>query len=92
VAFLALPDPEMALARVAERVREGGHNVPKDVVRRRFGSGLRNFFALYQGVADTWQLFDNSGLAFHLIASGRAGEAPEIHDLEAWNNLMERQR
>lgn len=92
LAFLSLPNPEMAIARVAERVREGGHDVPEDVVRRRFASGLSNFFTLHQGVADTWQLFDNSELTFHQIASSRAGQPPDIYDVKAWNNLTEQQK
>lgn len=87
IVFLSLPNPEMALARVAERVREGGHDVPEDVVRRRFASGLRNFFTLYEGVGHTWQLFDSSGLTLRLIASGQDGEPPTLHDVDAWNNL-----
>jgi predicted ABC-type ATPase len=48
MAFLSLPTPELALARVAERVRQGGHDVPREVVRRRFVAGLRSFFSLYE--------------------------------------------
>jgi hypothetical protein len=44
LAFLSLPDPDLAVARVAERVRQGGHDVPEHVVRRRFITGLKNFF------------------------------------------------
>jgi predicted ABC-type ATPase len=92
VAFLSLPSPELALARVSERVRLGGHDVPQDVVRRRFGAGLRNFFALYQPVADSWQMFDNSDLnGPRLLASRRRDQSPEIIDANAWENLLEYQ-
>jgi len=91
LAFLSLSDPDLAVARVAERVRQGGHDVPEAVIRRRFTAGLRNFFALYQGIFDTWQMFDNSGATGpRLIGSGRAGERPHIVDVEAWTNLLER--
>ncbi len=60
LAFLSLSGPDLAVARVAERVRQGGHDIPEPVVRRRFASGLKNFFSLYQALADTWQMFDNS--------------------------------
>ncbi len=93
VAFLSLPNPDLAVARVAERVRGGGHDVPEAVVRRRFAAGLRAFFNLYSGFADSWQLLDNSkpeGLTE--IASRRSGEPPRIVDADAWNNLMEQQR
>ncbi len=58
--FLWLPNPEFALARVAERVRMGGHNVPDEIVRRRYNKGIRNFFRLYKPLADTWFFYDNS--------------------------------
>jgi predicted ABC-type ATPase len=59
--FLSLPTVEMALARVAERVRQGGHNVPEAIVRRRFVSGHRNFETRYRDAVDAWALYDNAG-------------------------------
>ena len=59
--FLQLPSPEMAIARVRQRVAAGGHNVPEDVIRRRFDAGLRNFDQVYKPLADEWVLYDNSG-------------------------------
>lgn len=49
------------MARVRQRVREGGHNIPEPVIRRRFTSGLRNFENLYKSAVDEWALYDNSG-------------------------------
>jgi predicted ABC-type ATPase len=93
LAFLSLPDADLAVARVAERVRQGGHGIPENVIRRRFSAGLWNFFALYQGLADTWQMFDNSAAGGpRLIASGRASESLEVLDAKAWARLMERKR
>lgn len=59
--FLALPDAEVAIARVAERVRQGGHHIPEKVIRRRFVSGLRNFEETYKRVVDAWAIYDNVG-------------------------------
>lgn len=59
--FLALPDVETAVARVAERVRQGGHDIPVPVIRRRFHAGRRNFDTLYKPLVDDWLLFDNAG-------------------------------
>ena len=59
--FLQLPTPEMATARVAQRVREGGHDVPEEVIRRRFDAGRRNFEQVYRDLVDGWILYDNSG-------------------------------
>lgn len=59
--FLSLPSDKMAIARVAERVRQGGHDVPKEFIRRRFAAGRANFDMLYRELADSWALYDNAG-------------------------------
>lgn len=59
--FLALPDAETAIARVAERVRQGGHHIPEPVIRRRFAAGWDNFQCRYRAAVDDWALYDNSG-------------------------------
>lgn len=59
--FLALPDAEVAIARVAERVRQGGHDIPEGVIRRRFAAGLRNFENAYKPAVDAWAKYDNVG-------------------------------
>jgi predicted ABC-type ATPase len=93
LAFLSLPSPELALARVAERVRHGGHDIPEEVVRRRFAAGLRNFFGLYREAVDTWQMFDNSAAGgLRLLATGRAEQPAEILHADAWENLWRRQQ
>lgn len=50
--FLRLASPELAIARVRQRVREGGHNIPEPIIRRRFAAGLLNFENLYKPVVD----------------------------------------
>jgi len=59
--FLSLPNAETAIARVAERVRQGGHDIPEAVIRRRFSAGLENFHRRYCAAVDDWALYDNSG-------------------------------
>lgn len=59
--FLSLPDAETAIARVTERVKQGGHHIPEEVIRRRFAVGLRNFHEAYKSAVDAWALFDNVG-------------------------------
>ena len=68
--FLSLPSPEIAIARVATRVAQGGHNVASAVVRRRFEAGLRNLQDVYMNLVDTVGLYDNSGSAPRLISAG----------------------
>lgn len=69
--FLSLPDADMALARVAARVAQGGHNVPEATVRRRFALGLRNFQRIYQPLVDSWLLYDNASSPPELLAEGK---------------------
>lgn len=59
--FLSLPTVEMAVARVAERVRQGGHDIPETVIRRRFTAGRKNFESHYRSAVDAWAIYDNSG-------------------------------
>lgn len=67
--FLWLESPELAIERVKERVRVGGHNIPEDVIYRRYFKGLRNFFRLYKPIAKTWSVYDNSENA-EIVAEG----------------------
>ena len=59
--FLSLTTPEEAIARVAMRLRPGGHDVPQETTRRRYAGGRRNFRDVYRHRVDYWQWFDNSG-------------------------------
>lgn len=59
--FLRLESAEEAIARVAQRVKQGGHNIPEDIIRRRFAAGLKNFEQLYAPKVDAWALYDNAG-------------------------------
>jgi predicted ABC-type ATPase len=62
MAFLKLPEVQMAIQRVATRVRHGGHDIPVDVITRRFAAGWRNFNEVYKSLVDSWTLYDNSGV------------------------------
>jgi predicted ABC-type ATPase len=90
--FLSLPNPDLAEARVAERVRRGGHQVPEEVVRRRFAGGLKNLFTCYADVVDSWQVYDNADVTGpRLIAAGATGMPPLITDRDAWDNMARHQ-
>jgi predicted ABC-type ATPase len=91
LAFAFLPDPGMAVLRVAGRVRLGGHNIPEETIRRRYQAGLSNFFQLYQPMADRWFVCDTTRPSpLRLIAEGRMGEAVQIEDPVSWNLMQER--
>ncbi len=68
--YLTLPSAEVALRRIAQRVQQGGHDVPRADVLRRFQRGWVNFRELYRPVADVWVVYDNSGNAPKLIETG----------------------
>lgn len=88
--FLWLRNMELAVSRVADRVKMGGHSVPEETIQRRYDSGLKNFFNLYCPIADSWQIYDNSdsnGLA--LIASKKQDKM-NIENEAIWNKLLEK--
>jgi predicted ABC-type ATPase len=61
IVYLRLPSPRLALRRIAARVRQGGHNVPRADVLRRFDRSWTNFQESYRLLADAWSVYDNSG-------------------------------
>lgn len=85
--FLWLRDVELAISRVADRVKMGGHFIPEVTVRRRYTSGLKNFFNLYKPIADSWQFYDNSE-DLTLIASKINGQVSILNKVD-WKFLQE---
>lgn len=85
--FLWLPNEEFAIARVAERVRAGGHNVPEQTIRRRYHKGIRNFFRLYRSLADSWFFYDNSGEEPRLIAYSDKEHGLIVNNSVIWHNI-----
>ena len=57
---MTIPTADIAIKRVAERAKHGGHNVPENVIRRRYEAGWRNFEAHYRHAADSWIVYDNA--------------------------------
>lgn len=78
--FLWIPTTELAIARIKDRVAEGGHYVPVEDVRRRFVRGIGNFFALYEPLLDSWMLFDNSKAKPALISKRRNGHREVVNE------------
>jgi predicted ABC-type ATPase len=79
-----LRSPDLAIRRVADRVRAGGHHVPDDTVRRRYARSIRNFLDLYRPVVTTWQVYDNSGTGAVLIAFNNS-YFDTVLDPDAWD-------
>ena len=70
ICFLALQSPEIAVARVRDRVMRGGHDIPAETVHRRFHRGRHNFDAIYRHLVDEWVMYDNTGQTPVLLAQG----------------------
>ena len=75
--YFWLKSPELAIQRVAERVAHGGHNIPRDVIVRRYSAGISNLFNLFMNEVDSWMIYDNSDNDREEIAVG----AKEIIDI-----------
>lgn len=76
--FFWLPSIEMAVERVAVRVSEGGHHIPKDVIARRYKRGIANLFKIYLPLSSEWIIFDNSKNQLEEIANGAYEDVTEI--------------
>lgn len=88
--FLYLPSPELSIARVAGRVRLGGHHIPEETIRRRYSAGMRNFRELFQPLADVWDVYDaRRPMPPRLIARGKSGEVIRIADPSVWRSFQE---
>ena len=84
--YVALPTPELAINRVALRVRLGGHNIPAVDVERRFHRSLHNLFELYKPLADNWTVLDNATGVLALVAHGTV-KRTYVEDTVKWLNL-----
>lgn len=88
IIFFWLNSPELAIQRVAERVSKGGHNIPSDVVKRRYFAGIRNLFNIFMNNVDLWMIYDNSDTPRNLIAKGGKITAFEISDISTFNKMI----
>lgn len=68
--FFWLPSPEMAEQRVAARVASGGHNIPRDVIHRRYYMGIENLLTIFAPIVDQWSLYDNSEALDPIVSRG----------------------
>lgn len=87
--FLMLDSPDLAVSRVFERVKLGGHFVPEEVVRRRYVAGLKNFFSMYKKLADSWQIYDNSSMGKLELIASKMNNNFEVKNTEKWQQLVE---
>jgi len=90
LAYFWLESPELAIRRVARRVREGGHFIPDDVVRQRYALGLKNLRELFLPLVDRWSVYDNSAQppAPVFVAEGIQGEPVTIYEPKRWTKIL----
>jgi predicted ABC-type ATPase len=87
--FFWLDSDDLAVSRVARRVKEGGHHIPEDVIRRRYKSGLENFFRLFLPKVDNWLFVNNSGDTYEIMAEGGVNDVT-INNKELWEGLKQK--
>jgi predicted ABC-type ATPase len=85
--FFWLRTSDLAVRRVETRVKEGGHNIPEDVIRRRYKNGLKNFYGIFEPIVDEWMFIDNSGEPYEIIAH-RNIKSSFVKNTERWNDLL----
>ena len=90
--YFSLANAQLAVRRVKLRVGLGGHDVPADVVKRRFGRSLSNFFTLYAShelpLADEWTLLDNSNTSFAIPVAKQIDNQLHIFEIKKWQKLQ----
>ena len=78
--FFWLTSPQAAIERVAERVAHGGHNIPVDVIKRRYAAGIQNLFDIFMPIVDSWTIFCNSLTPRRCIAEGGYQTDIKVYD------------
>ncbi len=84
--FFYLNSQDLAVKRVETRVKEGGHHIPENVIRRRYENGLNNFFNIYSSIVDEWMFIENSGEPYKLIAQKTKSEV-KVYIAQIWSEL-----
>lgn len=85
--FFWLENPELAVQRVAERVKKGGHNIPTDVIYRRYVTGISNLFKYFMNEVDLWMIYDNSRSPRTFVARGGRMVDVEIYSENTYNKI-----
>ena len=86
--YFWLDSPEFAIQRVARRVRGGGHNIPKEIIERRYFRGMKNFITLYKDLCDKWMVIDNMYSVPNLIGESNKGEINIVNEL-VWMTFIQ---
>jgi predicted ABC-type ATPase len=90
--FIWLDSPETAIQRVARRVAKGGHNIPQDVVARRYYRGISNLIALFIPITDTWMIVNSTNVVVEPIAEGGLGIGSIISNDYIWEVILDQSK
>lgn len=85
--YVWLNTVELAITRVALRVASGGHNIPEDVIRRRYHRGRKNFLKLYSNLADSWIVYDNTTILRKEVAEKTLNSPVVIYQSKIWQQI-----
>jgi predicted ABC-type ATPase len=87
--YLWLASADLAVIRVAERVRMGGHHIPEETIRQRYQRSIENFFRLYRPLASSWKVYDNSAPGLpRLVAKGDETGTTTVLAQEVWEAIQ----
>ncbi len=86
--FFWLKSSELAKIRVRKRVSQGGHDIPDDVIERRYSRGLKNLFEIFIPACDYWMIVDNSEKASVIVVEAKIGLMPVIHNADIWDKIQ----
>jgi predicted ABC-type ATPase len=90
--FIWLDSPETAIQRVADRVAEGGHHIPEDVIKRRYFRGIFNLVNLYIPVCDRWIVINNKTVVPELIARGTPSGENMVNNHYIWDVINDQSK
>jgi len=90
--FFWLDSIELAKKRVAERVSNGGHNIPDDIIERRYRMGLKNLFSIFMNEVDVWTIYDNTDDISRMIAFGGKNICTSINDIHTFEKVKDYER
>lgn len=86
--YFWLKSPKLAIERVKQRVKSGGHNIPEDVIIRRYYRGQKNLINNYLALCDTWIIYDNSSLPIQLISEKTLNQEIIIYDNQIYSKII----
>ncbi|MEK6747422.1 MAG: zeta toxin family protein [Pseudomonadota bacterium] len=87
IIFLWVRDVKISIKRVKKRVQMGGHNIPEEIIRRRYKRGIENFNNIYKDIVSSWEIYDNSSDDEGVIIADNKNNLI-IHEAELWTKIQ----